>query len=164
MLKRLWTVVFFFLLMIGVSGASSPANSAGTLVVVDVHGKVVGTLFTLSTVIREIDGAMLAIPVFADGFVDHQFVVLYASADCTRTNYLGAEDIPLNAGVQTEGSAAFSGKARVYYPASPLRTIHVRSVQNGLAGSCTTLPSPSPTRAGVLTSRLLIFSPPFKAQ
>jgi hypothetical protein len=146
-------------------GCSSAAYSASAPVVVDASGKIVGTLIGQNRVMREIGGLMVGFDVTEQGFNDDtNFTILYATSDCTGTKYLGIGGLPLGGHTQVESPASPSAKAKVYYPAGRSRLVHVRSFQASLSGSCTTLPSQSPTRAGVMTIRPVSFTGPFKVR
>ena len=120
---------------IGPAGPAGPAGSGG-LRVVDVNGIDVGMLSSSSSVIREIEGAFVQIPMNAAGFsgcsttVGNCMTHLFEKDMCAGTSYLSPEYA--NDSLVPD---AFVVDDTIVYPVGPAATQSIRSYRTD-SGTC----------------------------
>ena len=117
-------------------GPAGPAGAAGSgaLRVVDANGIDVGVLASSSSVIREIEGAFVLIPMNAAGFpgcsttVGNCMMYLFEKDTCAGTQYLPAENDNLV-------GDAYVVDDTIVYPVGPAATQSIRSYRTD-SGTC----------------------------
>jgi hypothetical protein len=112
--------------------ALEAGNGGGLPTVVDDEGKVIGQMLDANSVLVEIDGFAVAVPISVEGVTRRAVGFVYDGVNCTGTEYLSAgsrRNTPL---LRT---AQVGPKGDGYYPGEPFGLVNTFSRRNSV-GDC----------------------------